>query len=115
MKLKLISFDRVSAVLLAVALVLNAGAWAVILWKLPYTSDPVFLHYNIYFGIDLTGSWYELLWIPGSGLAALVINSVIIVLNKRMDAVVRISSMAVTASFQAILLLASVLVVLLNK
>ena len=38
------------------------------------------LHYNIYFGIDLIGAWYQIFIFPGLGLAFLLINAVIIYL-----------------------------------
>ncbi|MCX6780047.1 MAG: hypothetical protein NT034_02600 [Candidatus Magasanikbacteria bacterium] len=38
------------------------------------TSDSVFLHYNVVFGVDLIGEWWKVLYIPMSAFAILVAN-----------------------------------------
>lgn len=38
------------------------------------TSDLVFLHYNVVFGVDLIGEWWKVLYIPFSSLAIFVVN-----------------------------------------
>ncbi len=38
------------------------------------TTDAVFLHYNVVFGVDLIGEWWKVFYIPLSGLAIFVVN-----------------------------------------
>ncbi len=64
-------------VLLLSGLFLNLVIWAWLLWNIRPQPDPVFLHYTILFGVDLTGPWYKVLVIPLSGLITLLINTVV--------------------------------------
>ncbi len=94
---------------------INAFSWGLILWKLPFTTDTVYLHYNVYFGIDLTGSWYGVLWIPGSGAVIAVVNTIAVFVLKQLPSIVKYIILGATAVMQCALLLASVLIVLLNN
>lgn len=38
------------------------------------TTDSVFLHYNVVFGVDLIGEWWKVLHIPLSALIIFIIN-----------------------------------------
>ncbi|MFC1598302.1 hypothetical protein ACFL2M_02085 [Patescibacteria group bacterium] len=102
-------------ILLGAAFLLNAAAWGLIFWKLPETADTVLLHYNIYFGVDLAGSWQELLWMPGSGLAVLLINVIVMLLSKHLDRLIIIAGSIITLFLEIMVLLATVLVILLNS
>lgn len=102
-------------ILITISLLLNTAAWGIILWKLPYTEGTVFLHYNTYFGIDLTGDWSRLLWIPGSGTALLLVNVLIALFARAIDRFLNMIAICATVCMEAALLLASVLVVLLNR
>ena len=97
------------------AVVLNALTWALLLWKIPYSSEPILLHYNVYFGIDLTGPWAQMFWIPGSGLLIAVVHTVVVwfvTLQHQLSAWVLL---VMSVVIQIIALLASLLVVLLNS
>lgn len=96
------------------SLVCNAATWTLLVWKIPYTQDTVFLHYNVFFGVDLTGSWSQLLWLPGSGLGILFVNSLAVFFGKHMDHVAKTAITILTLLFQVMLLVASLLVILLN-
>lgn len=99
---------------LGVALLINIITWVLILWKIPPTDNTVFLHYNIYFGIDRTGSWWQLLVIPGSGAVILLLNTAIILLFKKLDALVAALLSALTLGLQMMSLVAAIFVILLN-
>lgn len=65
------------------ALLLQGSLWFLIFFKImPLANqlDFLSLHYNIYFGIDLIGSWYRIFYIPVAGLIFLIINFILIVL-----------------------------------
>jgi hypothetical protein len=68
---------------LIVAAAVNAATWASLYWKLPPSDEIFFLHYNIYFGVDSTGDWSGLLWIPASGAIYIVMNAVLLVLLRQ--------------------------------
>ena len=44
---------------------------------IPAAGEPIFLHYNSIFGVDLVGEWWKLLFIPGLGLLMLLANGLI--------------------------------------
>lgn len=94
---------------------LNILSWILIFWKQPYTEETILLHYNIFFGIDLTGSWRQLLWIPGSGLVIAIVNTMVIVFRNKTEYLYNIIFLLLTAIIQAMILLATVLVILLNS
>jgi hypothetical protein len=107
-------FDRVLLVLTAIALLCNAATWALLLWKIPYTEETIFLHYNVYFGIDLTGGWKQLFWVPGSGTVILVINTAVLYAAKQMHRMTKITTGILTVAFEAMLIVAAILIILLN-
>jgi len=73
--------DRLIRYTVLAALLLQASLWFLISYKImPLANELDFfsLHYNIYFGIDLIGSWYRIFYIPVAGLLFLTINLVLI-------------------------------------
>ncbi|MBI5221361.1 MAG: hypothetical protein HY979_00965 [Candidatus Magasanikbacteria bacterium] len=38
------------------------------------TTDSVFLHYNVVFGVDLIGEWWKVFYIPLSALGIFLLN-----------------------------------------
>lgn len=73
---KLFFKDRFVAVNTLILAILAIVSWWFILSKVPKNADQVFLHYNIIFGVDLAGSWWKLLMLPGGATAVLVINTI---------------------------------------
>ncbi|OGY47425.1 MAG: hypothetical protein A3J65_04735 [Candidatus Buchananbacteria bacterium RIFCSPHIGHO2_02_FULL_45_11b] len=59
---------------LFLSLLLNTGLWAGLFWRLKGFSESVPLHYNIYFGIDRLGPYYQLFFLPFLGLLFILIN-----------------------------------------
>ncbi len=106
--------DRLVLILCCLALLCNIGTWAVLLWKIPHTNETIFLHYNIYFGIDLTGSWRQLFWVPGTGSVIFLVNSAVIFFSRQLARVTKIAFSILTLAFQLMLAVASVLIILLN-
>lgn len=70
--LRTLSRDSYARWLLIGAMVLNASLWAAVLRFVPRQGSFLPLHYTIYFGINLTGNWWQMLWLPAIGLAVLV-------------------------------------------
>lgn len=56
------------------ALIINIIIWLIIALKIGKPAEPIALHYNIYFGIDMIGNWYKILILPLSGFLILIFN-----------------------------------------
>lgn len=68
--------NRANAATLAISLLLNIASWAWLLMNIGPELDPVFLHYNVLFGIDLIGKWYQVLYVPLTGLVIFIANGI---------------------------------------
>lgn len=53
---------------------LNGLVWLGVIWYVPRDLSVLILHYNIYLGPDVFGSWYDLLVLPGIGLVITGLN-----------------------------------------
>jgi hypothetical protein len=108
-------FDGRLLALAVAAFLINAGSWGLLFWKLPPTDGTVFLHYNVFYGIDLVGGWRELLWMPGSGLAIFAVNTVIVLLSRQqLDRFLKTVVMMMTVVFEIMITYATFLIILLN-
>lgn len=63
---------------LIIALLLNAGQWGYIYWQFPPIEGVVFLHYTMYFGVDITGPWWNILLIPAASLLCIIVNTCVV-------------------------------------
>jgi hypothetical protein len=101
------------------SLVINLTAWIVLYWKLNVFSyqteyGQIFLHYNIYFGVDNIGSWYKAFIIPLLGIIIIIFNNILaysFYLKERLISYVLVVSQVL---IQLVLLAASIFVILLN-
>lgn len=99
---------------LGLSVVLNLLIWFWLLIQLPPTSDTVFLHYTMLFGVDLIGVWWKLLLIPISGVLILLCNFLIGWVTASQDKFVGELLMAVSVLAQIFLFSAMVVLVRLN-
>lgn len=60
-----------------ISLAVNVFIWVWLLWQIGPTSEPIFLHYNILFGVDYIGEWWRVLFLPIFGLLILLVNLVL--------------------------------------
>jgi len=60
---------------IGISLLLNIFTWIWLLIEIRPQTEPVFLHYNILFGVDFVGEWWQALYLPISGLAIIVVNA----------------------------------------
>lgn len=65
--------DKLVISSLGVAVVLNAALWLYLLLAVK-SAENIFLHYTIHFGVDLVGSFTNLLMLPLLGLALILLN-----------------------------------------
>lgn len=73
-KINLFLKDKLIVICSLIIFLLNLSIWLILYMKVQPTSEPIPLHYNIYFGIDLIGSWYKIYYIPGFGMIIFFIN-----------------------------------------
>ncbi|EKE12081.1 MAG: hypothetical protein ACD_14C00023G0004 [uncultured bacterium] len=57
------------------ALILNALNWSAIAFFIRPVDFPIILHYNVYFGVDVIGAWWQVYFLPLIGLVILLVNS----------------------------------------
>ncbi|MEK7189644.1 MAG: hypothetical protein AAB666_01550 [Patescibacteria group bacterium] len=65
--------DKLVISSLVVAGFLNAALWIYLLLAIK-SAENIFLHYTIHFGVDLVGSFSNLLMLPLLGLALILLN-----------------------------------------
>jgi hypothetical protein len=75
--LKLYLRHKSTFIPLFLSLFLNLCIWAWLLYNIGFSSESVFLHYNILFGVDLTGASYTVYVLPGLGLCLILFNACI--------------------------------------
>ncbi|MBU0612782.1 hypothetical protein KKB10_02075 [Patescibacteria group bacterium] len=66
--------SRIIGVGVLISLLLNLGMWVILYIFIKPSPEPIYLHYNIYFGIDLIGEWYKIYLIPLTGLIVILVN-----------------------------------------
>jgi hypothetical protein len=59
------------------SLVLNIVNWGLIAFFIRPVDFPIILHYNVYFGVDVIGPWWQVYFLPFIGLIILGINTVL--------------------------------------
>lgn len=92
-------------------------AIGMILWRLfpeLHGQQVVPLHYNIHYGVDRTGAWWQIFTLPASGLVIMIANTlVMMILAKREIMLAKFVAMA-TVILLAFLFVATIFMVLLN-
>ncbi|MBI5038081.1 MAG: hypothetical protein HZC01_05265 [Candidatus Kerfeldbacteria bacterium] len=69
-----LSRDRVSVLLIAAGLAFNVGQWIYLALVVSPYEEVMYLHYNIYFGVDLVGQWYRIFLMPAIGTGIMILN-----------------------------------------
>lgn len=59
------------------ALFLNVVNWVLIAFFNRPVDFPIILHYNVYFGVDVIGAWWQVYSLPAIGLAILSVNTIL--------------------------------------
>lgn len=57
------------------SLIINALNWGFIAFFIRPVDFPIILHYNVYFGVDVIGSWWQVYLLPLIGLLILGTNT----------------------------------------
>jgi hypothetical protein len=64
-------------ILLFLGFLLNLASWIWLLWQIKPQTDPIFLHYNILFGVDSIGEWWKVFYLPVVGLFIYIVNAIL--------------------------------------
>jgi hypothetical protein len=57
------------------ALILNLANWLALAYFIRPVDFPITLHYNVYFGVDIIGPWWQAYFLPGIGLVIMAVNT----------------------------------------
>ena len=57
--------------------ILNAVNWGLIAFFIRPVDFPIILHYNVYFGVDVIGDWWQIYYLPIIGLLILAANTLL--------------------------------------
>jgi hypothetical protein len=95
--------------------ILNLIAWFLAIVKLAPLPEPVILHYNSYFGVDLEGSGEKTLFLPGAGLFVLILNFFLSFVFKKKDILITKIILATSFLFNAIIIIALLALISVNK
>lgn len=106
--------DKSILSLLVLAVFFNLLTWSIMAWGVRFFPGLMPLHYNIYFGPDLFGPWYQILFIPGLGLAFLIVNLFLSLYFYKNNSLLVYFLIGVGFLVQLILFLASVFIIYLN-
>lgn len=118
-KLKQINFkvlfrNRIFRLNFIISAVLNIILWTLLYFQFKPQEEPVILHYNIYFGIDLIGDWYKIYTLPLFGLVIFFINSLLSVIIYQKEKNLGYFLMTVNSIVQIFLMLSGVFIILQN-
>ena len=112
--------DRWVKILFIFSVIINIGIWILLWLKMQpqsYLSESgeIPLHYNIYFGIDMIGSWFTVFIIPLIGLVVIIANNILGYIFYIKDKVISYALIIPELMIQLVLLIASFLLILLNS
>ncbi|MFA6254727.1 MAG: hypothetical protein WC675_01685 [Patescibacteria group bacterium] len=106
--------NRFIKINLVFSLIANIILWLFLVWQARNFSDLIFLHYNIYFGIDLLGPWHQIFFLPLFGLGFLVINLLISLIFYQRERILSYFLVGTASLLQFIFILAGVFITLVN-
>lgn len=72
---KLYLRNSANIILIGLSLLVNIFVWLWLLWQIKPQDEPIFLHYNILFGVDYIDVWWKVFYLPAMGLLILLINA----------------------------------------
>ncbi len=101
-------------IMFIVTILCNLAMWFWLLWYIRPVEDLIYLHYNILFGIDLTGPWYRVFLVPLLGLTIFLVNAIVgwFIFNHDKMAAYLLNAIALLSHF--FLLISASLLVFLN-
>jgi hypothetical protein len=107
--------DRFVRLNFLVSFSVNLILWLLLIWQVRNTTSLIPLHYNIYFGIDLFGPWYQFFLMPGLGLIYLLINITLGYFIYHREKILSFFLLGASTFCQFILLVAGISIILVNN
>jgi hypothetical protein len=111
---KLFFRDKFISVPLGAAVVIQGILWWYTLANVHKTGERFFLHYNITFGPDLVGEWWQIFLFPALGLLVVLINFALSLFFYNKDKFLARVLTATVVLSHIFLLIATILIVRLN-
>lgn len=96
------------------SLLANFLLWLFLIWQVKSFSNLIFLHYNIYFGIDRLGEWHEIFILPALGLVFLIANFIFAKLTFDKEKILSYFLASAGSFLQLLFISASVFIILIN-
>ena len=107
--------DGASRFFLVTASVANVVCWLLAFSKIRGLPEPVILHYNAYFGIDVNGSSAMVFLLPGAGLLVLIVNLVLGAYFAKKDLIITRVIVATSLLFNLLVNLAMAALIFVNN
>lgn len=96
------------------SLLSNIAIWLLLYIFIKQSNETTLLHYNIYFGVDLIGNWYNVYLIPLSGIVIILVNYILGAIMYLKKSVIFYLAIGFTMPIQILLGIAAVLIILQN-
>lgn len=111
--------DLIVKISFVLSIIINVVIWLALYFKLypfSYLTEygQIYLHYNIYFGIDNIGHWYVPFIIPVLGLFIILFNNILGYIFYLKEKVISYVLIISQAAVQLVLFAAAIFVILLN-
>src|SRR3989344_6114574 len=96
------------------SLLVNILVWLILVRLIRNFSESIIFHYNIYFGVDLLGNWYEIFWLPASGLFIIFLNFILASLFSEKEKIISYFLVSASSLVQVLIFLASLPVIFIS-
>ncbi|OGF31583.1 hypothetical protein A2533_02835 [Candidatus Falkowbacteria bacterium RIFOXYD2_FULL_35_9] len=112
--------DKIIVISNILALIINLIIWGFLYWSLRGIigdnpeSSTIPLHYNVFFGVDKFGKWYQAFILPLLGLIILLVNFVLAQIYFSKKSLLSYFLTISCVFIQIILLVSSFLIILIN-
>jgi hypothetical protein len=107
--------DKIILILFLVGLFFNLVLYLSLVLGIVRGSEPVVLHYSVYFGIDLIGPWPQLYFMPAVGTLLFLVNLTLALFFYKKEKVASYLFSGATAVLEALLLVGGILLVWINR
>lgn len=114
-KLRFFFKDSLILSLFISAALFNIASWLSLVWQINAKHTTFFLHYTVYFGVDWTGQWYKVFFVPLAGLLILLGNFIAAFVFYHSRKIISYLLVLAAAFTQIMVLLQSVLLILMNS
>ncbi|PIZ56492.1 hypothetical protein COY23_03090 [bacterium (Candidatus Torokbacteria) CG_4_10_14_0_2_um_filter_35_8] len=106
--------DKFTSLSLISAVLLNIILWMMIFFAVEPAEEPIALHYNTYFGVDVEGLYYKLYVLPQTGIIIMVINFILSLLSFRHEKLTAYFLSFISVLVQVFLIIALYFIIMAN-